>query len=665
MIAVASAQADQPLIQLSAWPSVCVADGRTPVDITAVVRDTSGRLVPDGTRVTFTTTLGAFRDVNVSTLGGAAHATLIAGNIAGVATITAMPSSSAGSPSVFTYEFVASRSELSSAREYVEIVAPGYMQYAHSDRLIGAAAPNQGVSLRYREIEIHADDLQYDINSYVVKARKARLRIGHMVKQFDELNITLNSRQGFGTTSYQRSYPETIAQQGSWLVFLSKLEDGSYGIAPLEDRYGLVQFHGELVTPFSGPLQPDAFKIADISMSPSTVSARRAVVFPRKEIQFQGAEIYVASTKIIRLPLFVINFNTSYSPMVTDGLVSINDNQIGINYPQYLMLKPGITSDLRFHMGDQYGRGYGSDRGAFLDYELNWNRGDDMEGGFTLGGIGRNDWSMNAHQYWRFDDRTNANAQFSLPSGTGFFGSGSIGHQFNGYSADINASHSQTFSGFRSSSQSYSADLASDSKRVGKLPIRYSYGLTATETTSDDQVFGRRQQAGQGLLARAVTDGIPLDKLSVLTASMTVNKLYGTNELHGFGLLGTVNLSRRVGKNANLLMTYNYTQDGFNDRELGRHMFSVQGSYNRGRMEWNVLGSKGLGVDRLSLYTDMSYRLGNLWRLAYSYTSDRVLGTEFVDYNLGLTYRLGWREVGVVWSERTHRLGLQLLGASF
>jgi hypothetical protein len=665
LLAVAGAAlADQSFVQLQAFPAISVADGHSTTDISATVRDSSGRAAPAGTEVVFSSNIGTFRENVVVTSNGIAHGTLVAGNIAGIATITAT-ASTGGSPTVLTYEFVKTRAELSSAREYVELDAPRNMQYDHTDRIISAAAPHFGVILRYRDIEIDADDLEYDINSYVVKARKAKMKMGKTTHEYEELNVTLNAHHAFGTTTYKSSIPTTAAQQGMSLVFLEQKTDGTFQIAQEQEQYGLVEVHRDLLTPYKGKTPDKFFTFTDISASPSIVSARRATVYPRKEIQFQRAEIYVANAKIIRLPLFVVNFTNTSGPMVTDGLISITDNQIGINYPQWLLLKPGLSSDFRFHMGDQVGRDYASDRGAFLDYELNWDRGDDMQGGLTFGGIGREDWSVDLHQYWHFDDRSSATAQFSLPSGQGFFGSGSVNHEFTGFSANVSANHSQTFTGIESSSQSYGFDLTTDPKRIAKLPVRYSYGLTATQTSSDDQVLGNRQQGGEGVTARATSDAIPIDKSSLITASLTADKLYGENELAGIGWLGVVNLSHRISSRASMLLTYNYTLDGFNDAELGHHLFSLSGNYHAGKAELNLMGSKSVDVNRMNLYADMSYHLSNLWRLSYSYTENRILGSEFLDWNFGFDYRIGWREVGLLWSESTHRVGIQLLGATF
>jgi hypothetical protein len=664
-LAYSASQADQAQIKLSFFPSVCVADQRSTVDVNAEIRDSTGKAVPAGTQVLFTTTLGSFRSSVVSvTQGGLAHAILIAGGVAGLATVTVSPLGLDANPTVETFEFVATRAELSSAREYVVVTAPSYMQYANDTRIIVAAAKNRGVVLRYREIEIHADELEYDIQGYTVKARNAHLKLGKLSQDFEQLNLTLNARSGYGTTTFKSSTPDLIGIAAGIPVFLNQEKDHLV-ISPPTDRFGLVEINRENLSLAPGMVSDQEFEIDDVSRSPSTISARRATILPRKGIQFQNAAIYVANAKIIKLPLFKLDFATSTSPLITDGIVSMNDNQLGINYPQYLILQPGLTSDLRFHMGDSYGRDYGSDRGAFLDYELNWNKGDDFNGGFTFGGIGRNDWDLSAQQYWRIDPLTTVNGQVDLPTGQGFFASGGLTHQFLGFNTNLSANHSQTFTGITSTSQSYGANLLSDSRRVLNLPLKYSYGLVTTETQSDDSVLGAREQNGSGLSAQFQSDALPLDKKSTLTTSWQISKLYGEDVSRTLTVLGAANISRKISKTTSLLLTYNFTQDNFNDIALGRHMFTLQTSYHAGKIQANLLTSKSLGVNRTNIYGDVSYSVSKLWRLSYNYTSQVYDDDKFLDYNIGIGYRIGWREVGILWSESTHRFGLQLLGAQF
>jgi uncharacterized repeat protein (TIGR01451 family) len=75
-------------INLSAAPPTIPADGTTWTTITADVRDAGGNPVPDGTLVTFITTLGTLSAPSATTVGGIAQVQLLSSTSAGMATVT-------------------------------------------------------------------------------------------------------------------------------------------------------------------------------------------------------------------------------------------------------------------------------------------------------------------------------------------------------------------------------------------------------------------------------------------------------------------------------------------------------------------------------------------------------------------------------------------------
>jgi hypothetical protein len=93
-------------------------------------------------------------------------------------------------------------------------------------------------------------------------------------------------------------------------------------------------------------------------------------------------------------------------------------------------------------------------------------------------------------------------------------------------------------------------------------------------------------------------------------------------------------------------------------------MFSGTGSYSTGKMTLSLMASKSLGIDRFDVDGAVSYHLTGLWRLSYSYAADRYLDSYFGDNTVGIGYKIGWREIGLVWSESTKRFGIQFGGAA-
>src|SRR2546423_9950212 len=138
--------ASTDLIHLTCFPVMSVADGKSVVNIDAEVRDTNGKVVPDGTRILFSTDLGSFRTPILTTQNGVAHATLVAGSIAGLAKITATALGLQGS-STLEYQFVSDRSFMSSAKEYIEAMGGKEERYNYEEKLLSASGPKQHAHL--------------------------------------------------------------------------------------------------------------------------------------------------------------------------------------------------------------------------------------------------------------------------------------------------------------------------------------------------------------------------------------------------------------------------------------------------------------------------------------------------------------------------------------
>jgi hypothetical protein len=643
-------------VRLSSYPTMSVADGRSTVTISAEVRDRGGNIVPDGTRVVFTTDRGHFRESVVETRNGVARSILVADSIPGVAKIVASAIQFQATASL-DYEFVADRSLLSSAREYVEVLAPDDLMYSVDRRVIGASGPGQKVILIYKDIEIHADDLQFNVPNYEVRAVRARVKIGRTVdQQFGELYFKLNQRRGYGTTTYIET-PLSMQPYDKGFVFIEGEERETYGMAEVSAA-GIKR--PEDIVPRS------YFTFVEIGESTSLVAAKKAVAYPRKEIHFHKAEVYMGGSRIMRMPLFQVSLYNN-SPIITDQMINVNDNQLAVNYPHYLSLKPGMTSLLRLQMGQNYGRGIGGSRGIFLNYEMNWSKGDDMQGDLTFHGLGRKDWGVGLRQYWRLDDTSHVTAQVEMPANTSLFGTVGLSKQFRGFSMSMNATDSRSLRGPASQSQQLAFTAQSDPVGVGNLPLRFTYGFQANNSVTRSEFFGGRQST-MGLNARATTLPLRLGQDTTLNAWLSVGKMYGHNAAQGLTTIGSANVIRTFNfgqADGSLMVTYDYVNDGFNSMFTGKQQLSGRAYFSSNNMFFSGFAVKGLDTDRLSYQMDASYKLSSLWRLSYAYTYEKYFGDSFMDYNFILSYRLGFRDIGLTWSHRTRRFGIQVLGTSF
>jgi hypothetical protein len=651
LVLLASAPAQNGTVLLQSFPAISIADGRSTLIITAEVRDQSGRLAPDGTQVLFETTLGEFRENIVPTVNGMARATMIAGSVPGTARITATVTAirAAGT---FEVEFVSDRALLSTALEYIEVYGPKGLMYSPEMQVIAAAAPNKGVHVRYRDIEINADDLQVKVPQYEVRAKRARLKLGRLTQDFDELFFKLNTRSGVGTTQY-RDRVYSIWPYGPYFRMRS------------EERtmHGVVDVRSSGITPVKGFRQPSAFKLTDISESYTLIAAKKATAHPTRQIQFHRADVYVAGTKLMKLPLFQLSTHST-SKLITDQFFNITQNQLAVNYPYYLTLRPGETSLLRLRSGTRYGRGAGASLGTFLDYELKWNQGDESEGGLTVSGLARGDWGVSVRHMLRPDTRTSISAQLDFPAHRSVFGSAMWSRQFDGFTTALSANLGRSLAGNEFQTQQVFLTADRDPVKLGKTPLRFVYGVTA----SHQRFRGSYTSTNQDYVApRARLQLAPqrLDARNTVAASLHVSKPFGRNVPSGLAVLGNLTWSSTPTRDLALNATYEYNQDGFNELFLGRHRVRTQAGFGAGRTRLSLEGSQSLDIDRLYVAGDLEYRVSDLWRLHGYYAFDRYRGTLFQDYSIIVGYRLGLREIGLSWSARTKRIGIEILGTVF
>jgi len=660
LIVSAFATAQNGIIQLESYPAMMVADGRSTLTVTAQLRDSNGSLVPNGTQVVFDSSLGSFREKIVETSNGFARAILVAGDIAGTARIraTALRFNAAAELDI---ELVASRAQLSTAQDYIEVVGSETLWYSVQDRVLSATGADRGAKLKFQNIEIEANDLQVQVQTYEVRARKAIVRIGNWEQEFETLFFRLNRKDGFGTATIMIEDERSLSSED---LLNQELRKNAYTDTEpaLRPYYGLVEIKSRAVR--LPEVQPDVrmLRFQDISDSVSMISAKKAVAYPRKEVQFHKADVQMANQRIMQVPLFRINVNTA-TPVITEQWVNVSNNSFALNYPHYLSLKPGETSLLRFKYGSNYGTGTGGGTGTFLDYELNWNRGVNFDGGLIVGGIGRDDWGLGIRQTWSSTDSTILSAQVDFPAHKSMFATANLSRQFTGFNTNLNSSYGQSLQGTRFTTDRNSLVVEKDAIKTGLIPGRIYLGFTANQSRLSGEGSSYYQQSA-GARLRYVANPVRMGSGNMLNFTYSVSHLSGHNVTQGISQLASLNLSMNPFDGAFLNTTYEFTDDGFSSDLLGKHKVIFEGLYNKGLMSFSGFYLQSLDVDRMSASARMRYKLGPLWRVSYGYYFDQFGPDSFLDQSYILSYRLGYRELGLSYSHRTKRLGIEILGTS-
>ncbi len=639
-------------IELTAYPGISVADGRSTITITAQVRDSGGQMVPDGTIVIFATTLGQFRENQVETQNGFARVALEASSIPGTGKVTASVLKFAATASMEVL-FVGDRSLLSSASDYIEIVAPRDMAYSLEDKTIQANGEGRAVHLRYRDITIDADDLECTVPNYEVKAKNAKLTMGDKTYELKSLYMRLNQRKGIG----QMLVVEKLYRYDhSWFLALPQLIE--------RERLATVEITPTGVVLSTAMIYPGQLEFKDISEALTIVEAKKAIAYPSREVDFYRADVIVGQQKIMSLPLYRVSTHPT-SPIVTEQYVQVSQNNLGVDYPFYLDLRPGQTSLLRFRHGRNVGSGIGLTGGTSLDYEFNWNKGADMDGGLYVRGLARNDWGLGMRQFWRPTSTTSISTQIDFPAHRSMFANLNISSSFlPGYHTNLNASHGQGLTSTRFRNNQYSAIIEKDPIRLKGLNTRMFIGLNASQTEFSNTTETRTQNRA-GLRARFIGDPIRLGSGQSLNFSYTVGGYSGSNLSSPFTHQATMALTTSFSNGLFLQTNYDFVQDGITDFALGQHRLSADAYYRQGM--WGMRGfvSKSIDVQRLNASLGLDFKASSLWRLNYGYYIDQYLGDSFLDQTIVVAYRLGFREIGLSFSQRRQRLGIEILGTTF
>ncbi|MEI7984713.1 MAG: hypothetical protein WCI55_03720 [Armatimonadota bacterium] len=668
-------------IQLQAYPNEAVADGRSSIAITLFVRNSDGSNVPDGTQIVLNSTLGNFRETIVRTTSGVARSILVSGNITGTARITAATLQNQSNPSILEVEFVSDRSKLSSSNDFLELSSTGSLEYTFAKKIATASATDKGVKFQIRDRLLQADDLQYLYDAQVVRARQATFKVGTKDIRFSDIYLDLRTLKGYGVTEIDNVAIDRVRYSSGLFIFehMNPLTD-QYELAKSTKRTAVVAISKTGISIPTESVRSDIFDFVPIrkGIVPTTeaevksekeddfetirITAKRMTVVSRKEIQFQRATFYIGESKIFSQQLFRLDAQGMQGKFPTEQYLSFNNNQFGMNIPYYLSLERNQAQNLRFSTGQTFGRGYGANRGVFFDYEQSWNRSNG-DGKFTYSGIGRDDFNLGLRQFTKLDDNTTASFAIDSPQAKSLISSAAISRYQPGLQTSLSGSILRSLNGTNTiNRQDYFLVMEKDPIKMGKLPWNLYYGLNATYSKS-----ATTTGSGFGARLRFISKPFITDQSGgTINAGLTFAQFAGSNVATPFASTATLNYSKPFGQKFNMMLTYDYARDGITEQAFGLHRVSGQFFFDDQKFSGSMFASQSLGQDRLSLFADSSYRIANLWRVGYQYTLNRYSGSNFVDYNVVLGYRIGTDrpEFGLLYSQQTKRVGLVLLGIS-
>ncbi|NUQ69800.1 MAG: hypothetical protein HUU17_03175 [Chthonomonadales bacterium] len=637
--------AGPPTIVLSTSRYAALSDGRDSLEIIAEVRDGSGRFVPDGTVVTFSTNLGLFADA-----GGSARAETRSGTARirissqqkGAATLTA--SVTGGGFQRMEVLFTDDPADTIEGNAYVSVESSGTLIYAAAERTIEAIAriAKEGeaasdVRLTYRNLEIRAERLQIDCSANVVRASgSVRATIVKKGLRCARLYYNLLTGKAYAIVEKDRTLePVTIA--GRDLAETA----AEQGVAP---KY---------------------FEMADLAEAKLIIAAHHIRLFPGDKLQFRRPRFYDGGDHLFTLAYYSLSLYSTQ--LFTDQLLTLGTEGVGVDLPLYYDLTPVSKGLVRVRYGERYGSAYAIRPGFALDVLQSYAqtpRSGRYSGEYGFTGLTRSDWGFRWTHSQEFGTDTLTSLHFDLPQHRSVFGSGNISHRLGNFRLGLSGSAHTTLTGPTAVGSYASAYLETRPAKIKGTPAMIAVGGTAT-TTRTSSAASRTYTLSEGLQVRMFTPSIQINRATSLTTALTVGHLWNNTGTSGSTTYATIGATRSLGGSSALNLAYDYVHLPVASVD-GSHRVSLSLGTTESRWGLYLYNTYMLDTQALSFIGDLQFTLAPRWRFGISASvQEYVAGGGYSELIFGLARNIGGRDIVLSYSTYLRKVMLNLEAAHF
>lgn len=546
-------------IAVSAAPSVLIADGKSNCIITATIRGTDGQLVPDGTPVSFTTTLGTLDHSSVTTVSGVARVQLTSAPSEGKAVVTVnfFGASSGAGTSTFAVNFTSDRDLAATDGDsrWVRIDCPQYLIYSADGHIVDAQGKHGSATLHVGALSVVADSIQYDLDNSSILARNAVFKRGPYSITAAEIRYDLYGNTGVAVIAATKDRTvHSVSIDG--LSFITKDLSG----ADIDDM-----------------VDNNRFRPVDLSTSRVVLSAKSISIDPGSVIQFKHATLYSDGKKVVSMPLHVMPLNTDQ--LFGEQVVGFSSSGLFLNLPYYYHLTPGSTGTIYLRNSAAATAGIatslaptfgsqGTRPGLALDLQQTYRAGSGGNGSLVLNGLTQSGWGGSFNHSQKFDSSTSGYFLVDSPNHRSLFGSSTLTRKFKGFSANFSAvgNRDPGFDGYSYTSNIMSSYIQTDPMRLHGLPINSAFDFTVqrgfTRTTAPNSSEVTSQVATQSIDARFYSNPMHPDKQSTVTDSLTIGRSWSkATSKSAFNVIGTLGLDKQLAKKGHLNINYNYRYD--------------------------------------------------------------------------------------------------------
>jgi invasin-like protein len=619
-------------LSLQATPQVVRADGHSTTTITAEVRDSGGGIVPDGTPVHFTTTVGQI-DAVVPTVAGRARATFTSDAIAGVAQVSAFAGASSATISVRMAEDPSALTP----RSRVLSLHGKYVAYSESRGVLEAIGDAR---CTWKGQSITAQAVQADLNLNIIRAQDG---------------VTVESHKKKSTVTGDR-------------LALDMLGD----VATLVQRDTRQVLDFVSLTPLVGQrVSPDPVAWADLNDSDVLWVAEEAIAVPGQKVQLRKASAYLGGQRVLRLPYHEVSLAEGISPQ-GQRYIGVGTQGLTVDLPYYLGMSPSASTSLRLEHGSRTGFGW---YGTNPDWQLNLQRQYGLpgatEGVVSLGWGTSGDYGLHWNHTQQLAKGTQAYALLEYPRLQDLYTNLNLSRQGRQGSLGLNLSAQKVQD--RGFSRTIDLNAQTAPRQLAHTGLKLSLESRFYDSRGGDYVtFDGKQYVVAPSFSREL--GLRLTpamaKLGggALSSWVSLRQVWGSRDQSGVGLAGALAFNHPIGRTGGLSLNYSYNRFPGNTfyGNAGRQNLSasVRLAPTR-RLYLGLFGSLGLDSPTKTMNANAAYSFGPLWRLELQQTAYSFPLLHESDLQFGLSRSLGPRDLKVYWSTLRHRILFEIAGGGF
>lgn len=617
-------------IMLNAHPEAIVADSLSSTTITAEVRDSSGRNVPDGTLVEFSTSLGII-ERNARTTAGTVRVRLESGNTVGTAVVSALVANGQAVAKL-NVDFLAPGTEMFD-ESFISVESDKYLGYDVKKQVVDSAG---GVRIYSRGLSIEAEEAQIDAKTNILRAK------------------------GSGS--------DIVISRGDKKVLASQLYydfNSMTGVlfAPAVEGAKRMLFRGRdlFIEEDQDPKDTIKFEFEPVSESSMYITARSILIRPGQDLKIKRASYYLDGDKIPSPPLTVVPLRgggTGINQMLTYGTDGLR-----LDVPLYYSLSAHGTGAVRVKHSEPTQWGYYSGRSGWqADIEQQYNFGGSVDGSFSLNRVNSaSEWGARWSHRMQFNNNSQVYSFLEFPSHKNLYGTLDYRHSLKDYTFTANFRGNM----LQNASDRYSGAFGIQTRAKPLLGDAISYALTTRLAYSN--YYNRSQRIGNGLGLQLYGKPLMFRDSSSITTSMNVSRDWGQSS-SGTSIFANAGYYRGLGNIGQFGLNYSYSWGNSAYSFLSQRLSADLSLRPSIKWDSRFYVTRELDDGSTSAFGEFNYSFLPTWRLGLNGTYQRFTGSVdsiLSDYEMSLSKQIGSQQACLIWSHSRGRFRLEFNALQF